>query len=239
MAPTVLLNAFVYVGANDFTGDSNKASLSGEGEAKERGTFRSGGWSEVGMGLRNFELQVDGWGSFGLSENDVAVFNNLGATQVVTLGPVEAEGSPAFIAQSGHFAYQPYGELGENAPFSLAGRGKDTIGVVRGQLAKAKGAVAATGALGSALNLGNVGASQYLYGTFHVFSSGTTITAVLESDDAVGFPSPTTRATVGPITVPSGNWTVRVPGPLAETHYRWRVSAITGSHTVAAAIGIQ
>lgn len=239
MAPIVLLNAFAYVGGYDLTGDSNQLALGGDAAKVERTTFRSGGWEESVMGMRTMELELNGFASFGLDEGDQQQFNNLGVTQVSTVGPTETEGQPTFMSQAGVYQYTAYGTLGENAPYTVTGHGKDAVGIVRGVLAKAKGTVSATGALGSSQNLGNVAAGKYLYGTFHVLSAGTTITAVLESDDNGAFSSATTRATVGPLTTTGGTWVTRVAGPLTETHYRWRVTAITGTFTAAAAIGIQ
>ena len=86
------------------------------------------------------------------------------------------------------------------------------------------------------MNLGAVGASEALYAAFHVISSGTTITVALQSDDNAGFSSPTVRATLGPITTAGATW-VRVAGPFTDTYYRFVVTAITGSHIVAGAIG--
>jgi hypothetical protein len=53
----------------------------------------------------------------------------------------------------------------------MSSMGSNGVGAVRGQLAKKKGSVAATGPLGSGCNLGAVGAGQYLYASFHVFAA--------------------------------------------------------------------
>jgi hypothetical protein len=142
--------------------------------------------------------------------------------------------------QGGKFSYSLGGQIGEILPFDLDMMGSHgASGLVRGQITKAKGTVSATGASGTGVNLGNVATGQYLYATFHVFGTpGTTITAVIQSDDNAGFSSATNRITFGPITTAGGTWGTRVAGPLTETHYRLNVTAITGTFTVAAAIGI-
>ena len=110
---------------------------------------------------------------------------------------------------------------------------------MRGQLAKAKGNVSATGQLGSVLNLGAPTSTQYVYATLHVFSAGATITVEVQSDSSAGFGTPTTRGTIGPITARGGTWMTRVAGPFAaETHWRMNVSAVTGTHSVAGAIAV-
>jgi hypothetical protein len=72
-----------------------------------------------------------------------------------------------------------------------------------------------------------------------VFSAGTTITVQVQSDDNAGMSSPTTVATIGPITVVGGTWMTPIAGPITDTYYRMNVSAITGTFSVAGAIGIR
>lgn len=237
-----LTDAFAYVAGHDFTGDTNQLTLTCEPAALDRTTFRSDGWTELTGGLRTSQFAMSGlWQSAASDAVDPAAFGDLAvADRVFTIGPEETEGATAYLLQAGHFNYSLFGTLGELAPFSLTSHGTNGVGVVRGRLAKAKGSVAATGPLGSVLNLGAVGAAQYLYATLHVLGTpGTTITVLVESDDSSGFASPTTRATIGPITTAGGTWAARVAGAITDTHYRLNVSAITGTFTVAAAVAVQ
>lgn len=240
MAPIALLGSYIYCGSHDFTGESTEFNLTGDGEALQSTTFGSGGWEENVIGLKSLEFGAKGWWQAGTDTVDPEVFNNIGTSQVFTAGPVLTEGAVAEMFQAAHFNYDLLGNLGELAPFTLNARGKDSVGVVRGQLTKAKGSVSATGATGTALNLGAVGASQFLYATFHAFGTpGTTITAVIESDDASNFPSATTRITFGPITTAGGSWGTRVAGSVTDTFQRLRVTAVTGTWVIAAAVAIQ
>lgn len=241
MAVMALTDAFVYADGYDFTGDSNQLGLQCEADQLDATTFGSGGWREHVAGLKTSTLDVQGfWQSAETDAPDPQIFPNLGAGAVVTLGPVDTEGQPAFMLQALRSQYSLLGAIGELAPFTLQGGCRDGQGVIRGQLAKAKGSVSGTGALGSVLNLGAPTSTQYVYATFHVFSAGTTITVLVESDTASNFPSATTRATIGPITTAGGTWVTRVAGPFAgETHWRLNVSAITGTFTVAGAIAVQ
>ncbi len=241
MAVIALTNAELYVDSHDFTGDSNEVRLAAEAEALDRTTMRSGGWREFGMGVKTSTLTAAGFAQWGTDTTDEWTWNNLGATgKVVTIGAAETEGQPAYMLQSMPVAYQFGGEHGELAPFALNGACSDGVGVNRGQLAKAMGTVSATGAIGTGLNLGAVSASQYVYSTIHLFgTAGTTITVVVESDDASNFPSATTRITHGAHTTVGGRWGTRVAGSITDTWWRARVTAITGTWTVAVAIGIQ
>jgi len=240
MSELALIDAFAYVAGHDFTGDTNQLQFQAEAAALDATTFGSGGWMENAYGLKNLGFNMQG---FFQSATDDAVdpeaFTDLGvASRVHTFGDVETETSPAMIFQAGKSQYQLLGQVGELAPFQLQSVGTDGVGAIRGQLAKAKGVVSAVGALGSGLNLGAVASGKYLYATFHVFSAGTTITVLVESDDNSGFTTAATQQTIGPITTRGGTWMTRVAGPITDTWYRMRVSAITGSFTVAGAIGI-
>lgn len=238
MTAFALVDATVYVHGYDFTGDSNQISLTAEADDLDTTTFGSQGWRARIAGLKNTELNLSGfWGS----SPDAEAFGDLGVMdRVHTVSPDRVEGNPAYLFRAGKFTYSQFGEVGEAAPFDLGSMGSDNQGLIRGALLKAKGSVNATGATGIAdLVLPAVGAAEYLYGAFHVIGTpGTTITAVIESDDNAGFSSATTRITFGPITTAGGTWATRVAGAITDTHYRLRVTAITGTFTVAAAVGI-
>ena len=245
MATFVLTDATSWVAGHDFTADSNELSLSLEVDEQENTTFGGGGYRSRLGGLRNVEAELSGyWQSATSAAVDPQVFSNLGtADEVVTTSPTGVAGATAYFAQMGKFSYELFGSLGEVTPFSLSMMGTNGVGAVRGQVAKAKGNVSATGQLGSILtdlsSNDQVSSTQFLYAAFHVFTAGTTITVLLESDDSAGFASPTTRATIGPITTTGGTWMTRVAGPITDTHYRFNVSAITGTFSVAGAIAIQ
>lgn len=240
MGTFALLNAFVYAGQHDFTADANKLDFKAEAAALDKTTFRNNRWNENEMGLKSFDLNVAGLWQAGSNQVDDESFNNLGVAQVTTFGAVETEGSACMMLQQMPLNYQLLGALGEMTPFTLAGKNSGVAGgVVRGKLLKALGDVSATGATGTASQAGAVAADKYLYATFHVFSAGTTITAVVESDDNASFTSATTRITFGPYTTTGGRWATRVAGAITDDYWRIRVTAITGTFSIAAAIAIQ
>lgn len=241
MSSLALVDATTYIHGYDLTTDLNQISLNMAVEDQENTTFGGGGYRSRVGGLKNVDADLSGyWQSATLDAVDPQMISALGvADRVVTMSPTGVATATAYLFQAGQFSYEMFGSIGEVTPFSVSMMGSNGVGLVRGQIAKAKGSVAATGATGSGVNLGAVGASQYLYATLHVFGTpGTTITAVVESDDNAGFTSATTRITFGPITAAGGTWGVRVAGALAETHYRFRITAITGTFTIAGAIGI-
>lgn len=236
-----------YVAGYDMTGDLNQTSLNLSHEPLDRtvyrvtttpGRVRQAGFQDVQSSVMGFWQAGDG-------TIDPEAWANLGTgPQVVTQTPAGVEGERAYLYQASTFEYQLFGAIGEMTPFSLAlqaarGNGTLSAGAVPGKLIKAKGAVDATGATGAEVELGAVADGQHLYAAFHLFARDTTITAVLESDEDDTFGSATTRATFGPLTATGGTWATRVAGPITDTWYRLRVTAITGEHTIACSAGIK
>lgn len=246
MGTQALVNAACYLAGHDFTADSNELMLTAEGEMKEKTNFRNvitnGPWKEYLLGLKTATLNMRGyWQSASSDAVDPEIFTNLGtADRVLTVAAQETEGFPAAMLRSMPANYQMFaGGIGEVAAFSLTGA-TSTGPLVRGTLLKKYGSVSATGATGTGVQLGAVGASQFLYATFHVLGTpGTTITAVVESDDNSGFTSATTRITFGPLTTAGGTWATPVAGSITDTWWRVRITAITGTFTIACAVGIQ
>lgn len=239
MTVKALLDVFTYVAGHDFTTDTNAAALNNEATTLDATTYGSNGWGENAYGLRSFQFAYSGFWQSALNDAvDPDAFGDLAVERAHTFGLEEIETSPAYLFNAAKSAYNLGGEVGVLAPFSLSSSGTDKFGVVRGQLAKAKGAMNATGLLGSVVNLGAVAAGQYLYATFHIFTAGTTATIQVQSDDNGGMASPTTQGTIGPLTARGGTFMARVPGPITDTFYRFNVSAITGAFVAAGAIGI-
>ncbi len=239
MAAHVLTNSALFVAGYDFTADTNEVTWSMEVDVQECTTFASAGSREYKPGLKSAAMAAKGFYQAGTGMVDPEVFPNLGTVdRVATWCQIGTAGTPAYFGKFGSFAYSIGGALGEMMPFTLDSKGTNGHGIVRGLLAKAKGNVSATGATGSALELGAVGATEYLYAAFHVFTAATTITVVVESDDNADFSSATTRGTIGPLSAAGGTWMTRVAGSITDTFYRLNVTAVTGTFSVAGAIGI-
>lgn len=239
MTVKALLNAGLYVAGHDFTTDSNAGQLQLGAAVLDKTTFGSDGWMENALGLKTLEFSFSGfWDSQVQDSVDTEAFGGLALERPYTWTMDEVETEPAYLFNAAKTNYSLGGEVGPLAPFTLAANATDKFGAIRGQLAKSKGAANAIGAMGSVVNLGAVAADQFLYATFHVFSAGTTITVQVQSDDAAGMGTPTTRGTIGPITTRGGTFMARVAGPITDTHYRFNISAVTGAFVAAGAIGI-
>ncbi len=239
MTSFALVDPVIYTGGYDLTGDLNSAALNISADELDSTVFGLGGYRRRIGGLKTVAAQFGGFYQAGTGQVDPTVFADLAvADRVITMAPVSTETTTAYMWQGGAFQYNPFGQIGAVTPFALNYSGTNGVGAILGQLAKAKGSVAATGALGSVLQLGDVAATEWVYATLHVFSAGTTITVQVQSDDNSGFSSPTTRATFSGITTAGGNWVTRVAGAITDTYWRLNVSAITGTFSVAGAIGI-
>lgn len=240
MTVFALTNVFAHAAGYDFTSDSNQATLAVDAEALDATPFGPG-WKSVVSGLKSSQFNMSGfWQSAASQAVDPEAFAALGvADRVLTFGPSNVEGDPAYMLQALETSYALGGEVGVLAPFTLAAVGSNGAGTVRGKLTKARGNVSATGAIGTGVQLAAASATQFLYCSVHIFTAGTTVTLLLESDDNAGFTSPTTVATIGPLTASGGTWMTRVAGPLTDTYFRLNVSAITGTFNMAAAIGVQ
>lgn len=240
MSSLALTDATTWVAGYDMTTDLNQIGLSLDVEALDNTTFGGGGYHSRLGGLKTVESKVAGfWQSATLAAVDPQVFPALGtADQVVTIGSAAAETSTAYMFQAAHFKYGLFDEIGKMLPFSLEMMGTNGVGVARGQVAMAKQNISTTGAKGTVCQLGAVASGKYLYCAVHTFAIGTSFTLQIQSDNASNFPSPATQITVGSITAVGGTWGTRVAGPITDDWFRVNVSAVSGTSSIAVAIGI-
>ena len=196
-------------------------------------------------GLEDTQLNEAGFWEAGAGLVDPTAFTALGgASQVVSASNDGAESSVAYMFRARQFGYEIFGQVGELIPFQLSaqsarGTGLASVAGVRGRVLKTKANVSSTGATGTAFQLGAVSAGQYLYGALHVFSAGTTITGVIESDSDNTFASATTQITFSGVTAVGGTWGTRVAGAITDTWYRLRITAVTGTFSLACVAGIR
>lgn len=243
MATFAATNITTYVGGYDLTGDSNQTTLDTGVDPQVCTPFGSTAVKRVG-GLRTVESQSEGYWQSDTGAVDPTVFDGLTDLVAITHTPTGTELDIAYTYQAKTFQYEMFGQVGEVVPFSLSaqgarGNGTLSVGAVRGRLLKAKGNISATGATGSVYELGAVSATQYLYVVVHCFSIGTSFTLQIQSDTASNFPSPTTQMTLGSVTAVGSTWGTRVAGPVTDTFWRVNVSAVSGTSSIAVAVGIK
>lgn len=251
MAVRVLTDCAAYVGPYDFTTDVNECTLAMEADVKEKTTFNSGGWKEFIAGLRNVTTMHKGyWQSATSQAVDPQAFPDLGVPdRVHTFAPFEETPADPMIftdQQMSTFykgtklAYTIGATVGEITSFDLTSQGSSSSGLVHGSLIVPKRTVSGTGKVGVTWDsVFGIGSGTSLYVALHITVPGTTITIQVQSDDNTGFASPTLLSTIGPLTTATDFWMAPVAGPIADRYIRLNVSAITGTFTLAASIGVR
>ena len=248
MTTLVANNITTWFSGYDMTADLNSTQLALSYAALDDTAFLDSARSRI-AGLGDAQLNVAGWWQSGATNAavDPVAFSALGGTsRLVSNTPDGTEGSVAYFYRAKTFNYQTFGEIGQVMPFQLSaqsarGAGLAAVAEVRGRVLKSNrtAAVTATGVTGTAYQLGAVAAGQYLYAGLHCMSAGTTLTGVLESAADNTFSGATTRITFSGITAVGDTWGTRVAGAITDTWYRLRITAVTGTFTVACVAGIK
>lgn len=238
MANFAFISPTIWAHDLDLSGFLHKATVATSVAELDNTTFGSGGYHSRIGGLRNVDFSGDGYWDGTI---DSSLFSNLlgSADRVVSICSQGAETNIAYIWQSAQFQFDQFGAIGVVTPFALGAKSSNAVGLIRSQMASAKRSVSGTGQVGSILTLAGPSATQFVYCAVHVFSVGTSITLQLQSATTLGFAGPTTRATIGPLTVVGGTWMTRVAGAITDGFWRVNCSAVTGTFSMAASIGVQ
>ncbi|UUV34380.1 hypothetical protein NQK81_13295 [Amycolatopsis roodepoortensis] len=243
MGKFVLFNARIFGGSADLTSSSNKVDLASEAAAEDATTFGSEGWKEVRAGLCSTEIEAGGhWEAGDPSKVDDSRYAGFGgvAPWTFTAGGAAA-GTVSYFTNGLSNEYTLLGEVGKMVPWTAKAKG--TWPLVRGQIAHDPGTARTATGTGAGAELGAVAAGKQLYASLHVLSiAGTaapSITVEIESDDAAGFASPTTRLSFAAATALGGQ-ILRVPGAITDTWFRpkWTISGTAPSFLFVVAFGI-
>lgn len=241
--PLVLLDCRLYLAGADLTGYSNKAELSAKAADLDRTTFGDSGWKTRTGGVFDGTAALDGfWQAGDAGQPDDVWWTNLGVATVPLTGVPTggAVGDLAYLTRGLDSEYKPGAKHGELLAWSAK---LDTNWpIVRGQVLHPQGTTRSSSGSGTARQLGAVDSSHALYVCLHVTSvSGGTpsLTVVVESDNAVGFPSATTQGTFSAANAIGGQ-TMRIAGPITDDWWRvsWTISGSTPSFLFAVSAGI-
>lgn len=245
MSKFVLTDVRLFTGGADLTGHSNKVEISAEVEDKDTTNYASQGWKEVLGGLASAEISGEGqWEAGDPGKVDDHSWTSLGGLGPWSIGPAGAAvGSLSYFTNALRADYKLGDAVGEVAPWT--GTAKSSWPLVRGQFAHPPGTARTATGVGTSMNLGAVAAGKRLYAALHVVSlAGTatpTITARIESDDATGFASPTTRLSFSAATAVGGQ-VLRTDGTaITDTWWRvaWTITGTTPSFLFVSSIGIR
>lgn len=236
--PVLLSDCKVYLGGYDITGSINSVKL--EAKRAELGNSRMGDDAETFYpGLMQVDAGVSGFyeAGSGLVDTVIAspriISSSYDASEwPLTFAPPSApglagaDGNVCYNVRSAQFGYQIGSAHGGLLPYDLTSRVR-TGTMDRGTIMMAKATRTAT-YTGTARQLGAVTASQQLVAILHVFSvtggSGS-VTVTVESDNLVGFATPTTRATFTAVATAAGVGRQVVVTAGAITDDWWRVVA--------------
>lgn len=248
MSKLVLLDARIYMGGADLSGDGNKIELDDEIEAKTVTNWRSAGAREVLGGLADSSLNAEGYfeaGTAGLPDD--AFWAQRRETVPISVAP-EGDGDTAagglmYLTKMLTIQRQVVGgSVGDVASWSAQARGNWPL--ARGVTAHPSMVPRIASGNGSSLNLGALAAGRHLYANLHVLSiAGTStpsITVNVQSDDGTGFPSATTRGSFAAKTAIGGE-SIRIAGPITDTWWRvnWTITGSSPSFLFLVTLGIE
>jgi hypothetical protein len=250
MGKLVLLDARLFVGAADLSGNANKIEVGSEFEVKDTTNYRSGGAKEVLGGIETVAIDAEGQWEAGdpgqIDDQAWADRRVLGAwTAAAESASDTAAGGLAYLTKALRTSIQLFGSVGDVAPWTAKATG--TWPLVRGTFAHPSGVPRTSTGTGTALQVGEVGAGQRMYASLHVLSvAGTstpTITVTVQSDEAEAFTdNPQTRLSFDAATEPGGQ-ILRTDGAAIADDDWWRVGwTISGtdpSFLFVVAIGIE
>ena len=246
MTALSLLDAEILAGPLRMGTVSNQVTLGLEADQLDTTVFTSGGWMSSIAGLKDSTVEVSGFFDASPPETgalapDTQIWSEIGGAQVpVTICPTAADLSVAYIVPTKRGDVTLFGKIGEVAPFASSMWGDGAA--ARGQLIHPANVVRTTSGTGSTSILGTIPAGRSLLVAIHVLTvTGTTpqLTLTVQRDDNGGFASPTTAATLGPVSAPTSSLTV-VPGPITpDDRYRvtWTLTGTTPTARFAVAVG--
>lgn len=247
MTVLALVNAEILAGPLRVSGQSNEVMLDLEAKELDQTVFTSQGWREVAAGLKSAKVETKGFmlvapAETGAVNPDAQLWSELGGGQVpVTVAPTGVDGSVAYVVPTRRGQIDLFGKVGELAPFGSSMWGDGATG--RGALIHPATVVRTAGGTGNGVQLGTVAADHSLLVAIHVLTvtgTGPALTITVQRDDNVGFTTPTTVTTLGPVSAPT-HALVPVAGPITpDDRYRitWTLTGTTPSARFAVAVGI-
>lgn len=242
MALLSLQNAKILTGPADLSGYANSVEVSVSAEEKDVTTFATTGFRSLLGGMKQAEINVEGfWEAGAVTLPDDRFWAEVGTTSnVMTVSPTGVVGEVSYFTRVYRPNYTFGAEAGEVLPFTGNAMGDGTA-LVRG-LVTDNQARTATGTT-AVRTLVAPTATTRVYAAIHVVAaSGTTpsLTVTLQGDDALGFPSPATVATSAAITAPGAVWLQGPYGVTADAFYRlsYSITGTSPSFTVFASIGV-
>jgi len=232
MGQIILSNCCLWAGKYSMSGNLNAIAIDDKPDALPNTTFGCTAKSRK----KGLPLVTAALAGFFNSINTDLFFSNFVLTNVpMTVAPEPTVGGPAYSFLSRNTEYKLEGMVGDMLKFNVKA---ESVGqkLIRGYILENGGTARIANGSGTALELGAVGAAQYMYGAIHVTSAATavgdTLDVIIESDTEEAFgDTPETQLT---FTQVLGNgegtfeWLTPVIGPVADTWFRcsWSVADV-------------
>lgn len=247
MSVTKWTDAHIFVGSRDLTGKHNSISVAYNVAMLDATVFGVGtkvnhpgiaDWKVDGEGLYDAGADVAATGvSFVESDSPDGLFNLVGSAgaliSVTDVAP--ALGGVAYFLKTVQADVQFFGGHGDLIPFSISSS-PSSYGC-RGSVLLPNAQQTGAGN-GSGLQLGALTSDQRLVVGLHVLQfNGTTMTMIVQSDNANGFGSPTTVATMTAATGLTSQWK-EVAGPITDDWFRASWTFTGTSFTALVVVGI-
>jgi hypothetical protein len=226
MAKTILSDALIVFDGYAIRESANAVSIDYGAEELDGTTLADNTRIMVG-GLLTAAMGAEGF--FDAPNPDSAFFDQMGLSEkVITIAPKTVEGGIGYSLNALLGSYNPGAPVGELLKYSISAGAQDRL--VRGTLLANKTGIITSGS-GTAFQVGAATATQTIFAALHVVgATGTTPTLdlIVESDDAVGMTTPTTRITFAQATG-VGSQFKKLAGPVTDSW--WRVKYTLGGAT--------
>ncbi len=239
MAELILTDAKIYAGAFDLSGDHNKVALAISFEDKNFTRFGAAGKGRR-AGLGEMTLAGEGIVNAGVDLQDAVHFNDLGVFQrVMTVAAVGDLGDQASTMRGVELQYTPLdGAVGDEHKFSVSAMSSGLF-LPSATVLHDRETPETSSGNEVAQNVGDIVVPELGYAALHVVAAtGTTLDVLVESDTAVGFPSPTTQFTFAQATGVTSEFSTAIAATADDW---WRVSwtIVGGSWTFIVTFGIK
>jgi hypothetical protein len=232
----------IYIDGYDRSGDYNKVNVECSVDELES-TSLGDTAKEFIAGYNTTKFDGEVFTSHGVGEVETVSHANMGAAdKLITVYPITTQGGIGYAFKSVQLSESPVMAIGDLARLTIKASQSGGV-LVRVTNMEGHATKTVTGN-GTATLLGAVSAAQVLYSFLHVTgisgTGGPTLTVTVKSDDAVGFPSATTRLTHTAMSA-IGTDLKTLAGPITDTYYRvdWAITGTTPSFTFNVGVGIQ
>jgi hypothetical protein len=239
MSAEILTDAALWLAQFDLRRSMNTIAMQADLETEDVTCFGDGARAYA-VGLPRISFSA---GGFPIDEpTDAALFGLMGQKDLpLTVGKTRTEGAVAYVGSILDSQYTSLLSVSQARRFATTGE-LCTRSFGRGRILTIGSALATT-ANGTGIQLRAITINKKAFATLHVTAvTGTlpTMDVIIQSDDNVGFTTPTTRATFTQ-KIAVGSQIVNIDGPITDDYWRARytIGGTSPAFTFAVAIGFE